>query len=49
MSRRMYLEQSAGVTGAAWARAVLPRLAAISQAGLHCEGRKSRIYCAAGR
>ena len=32
ISRRLFLEQSAGVTGAAWARAVLPGLAAISQA-----------------
>jgi gluconate 2-dehydrogenase gamma chain len=32
ISRRLFLEQSAGVTGAAWARVALPGLAAISQA-----------------
>jgi len=32
LSRRMFLQQSAGVAGASWARLVLPGLAAISQA-----------------
>jgi len=32
LSRRLFLKQSAGTAGAAWARAVLPGLAAIAQA-----------------
>lgn len=32
ISRRAFLEQTAGIAGAAWARAVIPGLAAISQA-----------------
>ena len=32
LTRRMFLERSAGAAGAAWAKVALPSLAAISQA-----------------
>ena len=40
-SRRIFLQQSAGVAGASWARLVLPGLAAISQAACIAKEEKS--------
>jgi gluconate 2-dehydrogenase gamma chain len=40
LSRRFFLKQTAGVAGAAWMRAVLPSLAAISQAA--CTAKKEK-------
>jgi gluconate 2-dehydrogenase gamma chain len=41
ITRRLFLEQSAGVAGTAWARAVLPGLAAISQAACTAKEEKA--------
>ena len=41
ISRRAFLEKSAGVAGAAWARAVIPGLAAISQAACTAKEEKA--------
>lgn len=41
ISRRQFLEQSAGVAGAAWARVVIPGLAAISQAACTAKEEKA--------
>ena len=40
LTRRMFLQQSAGTAGAAWARAVLPGMAAIAQAA--CTAREQQ-------
>ena len=40
LSRRLFLQQSAGAAGASWAKAVLPCLAAISQAA--CTAKEER-------
>jgi gluconate 2-dehydrogenase gamma chain len=40
LSRRFFLQQSAGVAGATWARAMLPGLAAVSQAA--CTAREEQ-------
>ena len=41
ISRRVFLERSAGVAGTAWARAVLPSLAVISQAACSAKEEKA--------
>ncbi|MGI9263242.1 MAG: gluconate 2-dehydrogenase subunit 3 family protein [Woeseiaceae bacterium] len=41
ISRRLFLEQSAGVAGTAWVRAVIPSLAAISQAACTAKEEKA--------
>ena len=40
LSRRLFLQQTAGVAGTAWARAVIPALAAVSQAA--CTAREEQ-------